>query len=70
MFGQKNSFQYLFDCLDQELLTAKLGAHFLNLPTLCQVHEYLSNKRQSIKFENTCVAFRWKLHLDFHWVKY
>ena len=42
-----------FDCLDHELLTAKLNAYGFNLPALRLVPEYLSNRKQRIKFENT-----------------
>ena len=40
-----------FDCLDHELLTAKLNAYGFNLPTLCLVHDNLPNKKQRIKIE-------------------
>ena len=34
-----------FDCLDHELLTAKLNAYGFGLPAFCAVQIYLSNKR-------------------------
>ena len=34
-----------FDCLDHELLTAKLNAYGFNLPALRLVHDYLSNSK-------------------------
>ena len=42
-----------FDCLDHELLTVKLNAYGFNLPALRVVHDYLSNRKQIIKIENT-----------------
>ena len=42
-----------FDCLDHELLTAKLNAYGFNLPALRLVPDYLSNRKQRIKIENT-----------------
>ena len=59
-----------FDCLDHELLTAKLNAYGFSLPALRAVHIYLSNIKQNkrilkrinifknifkrIEIENTC----------------
>ena len=34
-----------FDCLDHELLTAKLNAYGFSLPALKLVHDYLSNRK-------------------------
>ena len=34
-----------FDCLDHELLTAKLNAYGFSLPALKLVHNYLSNRK-------------------------
>ena len=42
-----------FDCLDHELLTAKLNAYDFNLPALRLVHEYLSHRKQRMKIKNT-----------------
>ena len=36
-----------FDCLDHELLTAKLNAYGFSLPALRAVHIYLSNIKQN-----------------------
>ena len=38
-----------FECLDHELLMAKLNAYGLNLPTLRLIHDYLSNRKQRTK---------------------
>ena len=42
-----------FDCLDHELLTAKLNAYGFSLPALLLINEYLSNRKQRIKILNT-----------------
>ena len=41
-----------FDCLDYELLTAKLTAYGFSLPALRLVHDYLSNRKQRTKIDN------------------
>ena len=38
-----------FDCLDHELRTYKLNAYILNIPALCLIHDYLSNRKQKNK---------------------
>ena len=42
-----------FVCLDQELLTAKLNAYGFSLPALRLINDYLSNRKQRTKIENT-----------------
>ena len=42
-----------FDCLDHELLTAKLKAYGFNLPALKLVHDYLLNRKQRTKVNGT-----------------
>ena len=42
-----------FDCLDQELLIAKLNAYSFSLPALKLVHDYLSNRKQRSKINRT-----------------
>ena len=42
-----------FDCLDHELLTAKLNAYGFSLPALRLINDYLSNRKQRTKIENT-----------------
>ena len=42
-----------FDCLDHELLTAKLHAYGFSLPALRLINDYLSNRKQRTKIENT-----------------
>ena len=42
-----------FDCLDHELLTAELKAYDFNLPALRFINDYLSNRKQRTKIENT-----------------
>ena len=42
-----------FDCLDHELLTAKLNAYGFSLPALSLINDYLSNRKQRTKIENT-----------------
>ena len=42
-----------FDCLDHELITAKLNAYGFSTPTLRLISDYLSNRKQRTKIENT-----------------
>ena len=42
-----------FDCLDHELLIAKLNAYGFSLPALKPVHDYLSNRKQRTKVNRT-----------------
>ena len=42
-----------FDCLDDELLIAKLNAHGFSLTALKLVHNYLSNRKQRAKVNST-----------------
>ena len=42
-----------FDCLDHELLIAKLNAYGFILPALKLVHDYLSNRKQRTKVNRT-----------------
>ena len=42
-----------FDCLDHELLTAKLNAYGFSLPALRLINDYLSNRKQRTKIDNT-----------------
>ena len=41
-----------FDCLDHELLTAKLNAYGFDLPALRLIHDYLSNRKQQTKIDD------------------
>ena len=41
-----------FDCLDHELLTAKLNAYGFDLPALQLIHDYLSNRKQRTKTDD------------------
>ena len=41
-----------FDCLDHELLIAKLNAYGFNLPALRLIHDYLSNRKQRTKIDD------------------
>ena len=41
-----------FDCLDHELLTAKLNAYGFTLPALRLIHDYLSNRKQRTKIDD------------------
>ena len=49
-----------FDCLDHELLFAKLNTYGLSLPTLRIIHDYLSHRKQRTKIN--CSYSEW---LDF-----
>ena len=42
-----------FDCLDYELLIAKLNAYGFSLPALTLIDGYLSNRRQRTRIENS-----------------
>ena len=42
-----------FDCLDHELLIAKLNTYGFGLPALKLVHDYLSNRKQRTKVNRT-----------------
>ena len=54
MFGALlTSLSKTFDCLDHELLIAKLNAYGFSLPALKQVHDYLSNRKQRTKVNRT-----------------
>ena len=46
-----------FDCLDHELLIAKLNAYGFSLPALKLVHDYLSNRKQRTKVNRTCSSW-------------
>ena len=41
-----------FDCLDHELLTAKLNACGFDLPALRLIHDYLTNRKQRTKIDD------------------
>ena len=41
------------DCLDHELLTAKVNTFGFSLPGLRLINDYLSNRKQRTKIENT-----------------
>ena len=41
-----------FDCLDHELLIAKLNAYRFNLPALRLIHDYLTNRKQRTKIDD------------------
>ena len=42
-----------FDCLDHELLIAKLNAYGFSLPALRLINDYLSNRRQRTRIGNS-----------------
>ena len=46
-----------FDCLDHELLIAKLNACGFSLPALKLVHDYLSNRKQRTKVNRTYISW-------------
>ena len=54
-----------FDCLDYKLLLVKLIAYGLNLSALRLVNDFLSNRKQGIKIENTGSAWM-EIVLEFH----
>ena len=42
-----------FDCLDHELLIAKLNVYGFSLPALRLINDYLSNRRQRTRIANS-----------------
>ena len=42
-----------FDCLDHELLIAKLNSYGFSPPTLRLINDYLSNRRQQTRIGNS-----------------
>ena len=46
-----------FDCLDHELLIAKLSAYGYSLPALKLIHDYLSHKKTEIRVNNSYSAW-------------
>ena len=48
---------FFVDCLDHELLTAKLNAYGFSLPALRLINDYLSNRKQRTKIENTYITW-------------
>ena len=42
-----------FDCLNHDLLIVKLNAYGFSLPALRLFHEYLSNRKQRTKINNS-----------------
>ena len=50
-----------FDCLDHELLIAKLNAYGFHLSALKLIHDYLSNRKQRTKINST--YSKWHEHL-------
>ena len=49
-----------FDCLDYELLTAKLNAYGFNLTALRLIHNHLSNRKQRKKIDDNCSSW-WEI---------
>ena len=41
------------DCLDHELLIAKVNAYGLSLPALRLIHDYLSHRKQGTRVNNS-----------------
>ena len=54
-----------FDCLDHELLTAKLNAYGFTLPALRLIHDYLSNKNKEQRLM-IIIVFGQKYYFAFH----
>ena len=58
MFGALSTDLFkAFDCLDHELLIAKLNAYSFNLPALKLNHDYLSNRKQRTKVNRTYTSW-------------
>ena len=43
----------VFDCLNHELLIAKLNAYGFTLPALKLIHNYLSNRKQRVRVNDS-----------------
>ena len=43
-----------FDCLNHDLLIAKLNAYGFSLPALRLIHDYLLNRKQRTRISNSC----------------
>ena len=43
----------VFDCLNHDLLTAKLNAHWFSLPAVELIHDYLINRKQRTRINNS-----------------
>ena len=46
-----------FDCLNHELLVAKLNAYGFTLPALKLVHDYLSDREQRTRVNNSYITW-------------
>ena len=46
-----------FDCLNYDLLTRKLKAYDFSLPALRLINDYLSNRKQRAKIDNTYITW-------------
>ena len=54
MFGAELTvFSTTFDCLNLGLLIAKLNAYGLSLPALKLIHDYLLNRKQRTRKNNS-----------------
>ena len=47
-----------FDCLNHELLIAKLEAYCFSKAALERVHDYLSNRKQRVKINGSCSSWQ------------
>ena len=57
MFGALHTnLSKAFDCLNHELLIAKLNAYSFSLTALKQIHNYLSNRKQHTKINDRIVV--------------
>ena len=46
-----------FDCLNHDFLIAKLNAYGFSLPALRLIHDYLSNRKQRTRINNSYSTF-------------
>ena len=51
-----------FDCLNHELLTAKLNAYGFSLPALRLINDYLSNRKQNKNCEYLQYLVRYNIY--------
>ena len=47
-----------FDCISHDLIIAKLEAYGLHIDALKLIHDYLSNRKQSVKVNNAYSSWK------------
>ena len=47
-----------FDCIPHDLIIAKLEAYGFHIDALKLIHDYLSNRKQRVKVNDTCTSWK------------